>query len=151
MTQSIRQDQASSPDEVRNDPDIRQITGSEQKGGLRPLKSRERGFEVRMGRKSSADQSRSSGPSPILFRRMYCGAGDFRMGGKSQVIVGGQQDGAASGKLDGRSRAGFQWRQSAHERSVSELFESALKHADSRLPSEPRQGCDHTTSAFRLH
>ena len=55
MTQSIRQDQAALPDEVRNDADVGKVTGPKQKGGFRPFKRREGGFEVRMGRKGSTD------------------------------------------------------------------------------------------------
>ena len=44
MTQSIRQDQASLPDEVRDKADIGQITGPEQQGGFRPFKPRKGGF-----------------------------------------------------------------------------------------------------------
>jgi hypothetical protein len=55
MTQSISQNQAALPDEARNDADISQITGPEQKGGLRPFKRREGGFKERVGRKGSTD------------------------------------------------------------------------------------------------
>ena len=102
MTQAICQDQASLPDEAWNDADIGEVPGPKQKGRFRPFKRREGGFEECMGREGSADQARSSRPCPILFRCLYCGVYDFRMGRKSQVIVGGQQDDLAPCMVDGR-------------------------------------------------
>ena len=102
VTQSIRQNQASLSDEVWNNADIGKITSPEQQRGFCPLKRREGGFEMRMGRKGSTDQARSSGSRSILFSCMDSGTDDFRMGCQSQVIVGGQQDDLAPCMLDCR-------------------------------------------------
>src|SRR3954447_3758812 len=91
MVERIGEDDVALAGERRDDPDVREVAGSEQQAGLTALEFRYPLFEPLVDRHVAADKARGTGARAPAHRRVGGGLTYPRMVSQAEVVVGAEQ------------------------------------------------------------